>query len=38
MNEDTLWDIFAATGSVEDYLLYSAVRNKENDNGRRNRS
>ena len=38
MNEDTLWNIFAVTGSVEDYLRYSALRDKKNDNGRGNRS
>ena len=38
MNEDTLWNIFAVTGCVEDYLRYSALRDKKNDNGRGNRS
>jgi len=38
MNEDTLWNIFTVTGSVEDYLRYSALRDKKNDNGRGNRS
>ena len=30
MTEDKLWDIFAGTGSVFDYLRYSAEKEKNN--------
>lgn len=32
MNEDILWDKFTESGSIEDYLRYSANREKDNDN------
>lgn len=28
MNQEALWDKFSRTGSVADYLLYSAAKNK----------
>ena len=31
MNEDILWDKFAETGSIEDYLRYSACREDKHD-------
>ena len=35
MDEDLLWDKFAGSGSIEDYLRYSANREKEDDDSRR---
>ena len=32
MNEDILWDKFAVSGRIEDYLRYSACREDKNDN------
>ncbi len=40
MNEEILWDIFVKSGSVADYLRYSAAKNRTdliNDNSRGNR-
>ena len=35
MTEDMLWDIFAESGRIDDYLRYSAVRDeKDADIGR----
>lgn len=43
MDKEALWDKFSSTGSVADYLLYSAAENKsetdlKNDNTGGNRS
>lgn len=35
MKTDALWDKFAETGSIFDYLTYSADRDKKDDNNRR---
>lgn len=35
LDEDLLWDKFAGSGSIEDYLRYSANREKEDDDSRR---
>ncbi len=32
MNEEILWDKFAETGSIEDYLRYSANKEDNHDN------
>lgn len=32
MNEDILWDKFAETGSIEDYLQYSVHKEDNHDN------
>ena len=32
MNEDFLWSVFAESGSIEDYLLYSANKDENHDN------
>jgi hypothetical protein len=32
MEEDILWDKFAETGSIEDYLQYSAYKEDNHDN------
>lgn len=40
MNENNLWEKFAETGSVQDYLAYSAAKCEtdcSNDNSRGNR-
>lgn len=37
MSEQILWNIFAETGRIEDYLRYSDYRDNEHDNGRGNR-
>ena len=31
MNEDILWDKFAETGRIEDYLRYSACKEDKHD-------
>ncbi len=36
MSMDVLWDKFAVSGSIEDYLRYSAQKDTENDNIGRN--
>lgn len=38
MSEDILWNKFAESGSVEDYLIYSESRDAANDNTGRDRS
>lgn len=38
MSEDALWNKFALSGKIEDYLIYSEFRDAENDNNGRNRS
>ena len=35
MKADILWDKFAETGSISDYLTYSANKDKKDDNNRR---
>lgn len=37
MNEETLWEKFAESGSVADYLLYSAAKNETDLNYDNNR-
>ncbi len=37
MSEDILWDKFAESGSIEDYLRYSAAKDGNYDNIRRDR-
>ena len=32
MNEEILWSIFAESGSVSDYLRYSANKDENHDN------
>ena len=32
LNEDILWDKFAGSGSIEDYLQYSAHKEDNHDN------
>lgn len=32
MNEEILWNKFAETGRIEDYLRYSANKDNKNDN------
>lgn len=31
MNEDLLWDIFAESGKINDYLNYSNIKETEHD-------
>lgn len=38
MSEDILWNKFAESGRVEDYLIYSESRDAANDNTGRDRS
>lgn len=38
MPEDILWNKFAESGRVEDYLIYSESRDAANDNTGRDRS
>lgn len=32
MNEEQLWEIFAASGKIGDYLRYTNKKEQENDN------